>query len=178
LFITVPLIPCSTQVVPDASVVHPFQRVTVPDLADIKASDATKPAVAKAAVAIVLSGSKVACDPTSHLNTVLDSNPDLPLRSLTVKLSGAPCMTNGMTKRVATRFTPGGAIQANNLIAALKAGSPLLFEWKGSPYVLYGVAYDEYLRSVGSQDNVIRELLLIDPRYSDKRRFITSIVTR
>ncbi len=36
----------------------------------------------------------------------------------------------------------------------------------------YGVVYDEHLHASGRRDNVIRELLLIDPRYSDRRGFV------
>ncbi len=39
-------------------------------------------------------------------------------------------------------------------------------------YVLYGVVYDEHLYSSGRQDNIVRDLLLIDPRYSSERRFV------
>jgi hypothetical protein len=94
------------------------------------------------------------------------------LRALVNKLSGTSCATNGHTLRVTATFTPNGAIQGNSIIASIKGSEPLLVEWKGALYVLYGVVYDEHLHYSGRQDNVIRELLLIDPRYSDKRRFV------
>lgn len=75
--------------------------------------------------------------------------------------------------RVKANFVPNGAIQGNSIIASMKESKPLLFEWKGALYVLYGVVYDEHLHYSGRQDNVIRQFLLIDPRYSDKRRLVS-----
>jgi hypothetical protein len=50
---------------------------------------------------------------------------------------------------------------------------PLLMEWNGTLYVLYGLIYDQHLYSSGRQDNVIREFLLIDPRYRNNKRSVT-----
>jgi hypothetical protein len=79
----------------------------------------------------------------------------------------------GRTLRVSATFAPTGAIKANSVVASVMQRQPLLLERKNRIYVLYGVVYDEHLYDTGAQDNVIRELLLIDPRYSDSRRFLT-----
>jgi hypothetical protein len=154
----------------DAEVVHPYQRVTVPNLAVVTATDASSPAVAKAALAIVLSGSKVKCGPESQLESVVEANAGSPLRTLASKISGAVCATNGRTLHVKATFTPNSAIQGDSLIASVIEGKPLLVEWKGALYVLYGVVYDEHLYFSGRHDNVIRKLLLVNPRYPAKRR--------
>lgn len=162
--------PAAAQEITSAEVDHPNQRVTVSNLAVVKAADASSPAVAKAAFAIVLSGLKVKCDAASQLEGVLEGATGPSLHALASRISGASCATNGQTRRVTATFTPNGAIQADNVIAPLVEGKPLLVEWKNALYVLYGVVYDEHLFSNGSRTNVIRELLLIDPRYSDQRR--------
>jgi hypothetical protein len=94
------------------------------------------------------------------------------LRMLTSKISGAVCHANDSTVRITATFVPNGAIQGDSIIASVIAGKPLLIQWHGTLYVLYGVVYDEHLRYSGSRTNVIRQLLLIDPRYSDKRHFV------
>lgn len=164
--------PLAAQITPIGEVFHPDQRVTISNLAVVTATDPSRAAVAKAALEIVLSGSMVRCDPASHLSAVVDANGGAPLRMLAGKISGIPCATNGQARHVTATFTPNGAIQAENLIAPVLEGKPLLFEWKNTLYVLYGVVYDEHLRDDGSKMNVIRRLLLIDPRYSDKRRLV------
>jgi hypothetical protein len=165
----------AAQDIPGAEVVHPNQRVNVPNLAVVTATDASSPAVARAALAIVLSSSKAKCDPDSQLDAAVDANTGSSLRTLATKISGASCAVNGRTLRVTASFVPNGAIQGDSFIASVIEGKPLLVEWKGALYVLYGVVYDEHLHYSGRRDNVIRELLLIDPRYSGKRRLVAFV---
>ncbi len=162
----------AAQDISDAGVFHPNQRVTVPDLAPVTAPDASASTVAKAAVAILLSASKIQCDPSSHVENVAEEYAGPSLRTLAGKLSGASCTVEGRRIGITATFVPNGEIQGDNLIASLIAGKPLLMAWSTNLYVLYGVVYDETLHSDGSRVNSIRELLLIDPRYSDKRRLV------
>ncbi len=153
-----------------AVAVHPNQRITVPNLSTV--SSTNDGGVARAAVAIVLSGSKVKCDPGSPLEVVLDATAGSSLQAMAGKLAGTSCITNGRAQRVSATFTPNSAIQSDSVIASIMQGRPLLMSWKRTLYVLYGVVYDEHLYSNGSRTNAIRQLLLIDPRYSDQRRFV------
>ncbi len=153
-----------------AVAVHPNQRITVPNLPAVVATN--DGGVARAAVAIVLSGSKVKCDPGSPLETVLEATAGSSLQAMASKLAGASCITNSRAQRLSATFTPNSAIQADSVIASLLQGRPLLMSWKRKLYVLYGVVYDEHLYYDGSRTNAIRQLLLIDPRYSDQRRFV------
>jgi hypothetical protein len=90
-------------------------------------------------------------------------------------ISGSNCTMSGRTGRVKSAFIPNGGIRANELITSMIQGKPLLIRWKSTLYVLYGVVYDQHLKGSGNQDNVIRELQLIDPRYSRTRRFVTFV---
>ena len=154
-------------------VVHPYRRIQISNLAGISSTDTTSPAITKAALAIVISASKVNCEHDSQLESIADANAGASLQTLVTKVAGAFCSENGRRFRVTASFVPNSAIQGNNIIASLKQGQPLLIEWKDVLYVLYGVVYDERIHSSGRQDNFIREFLLIDPRYSDKRRLVT-----
>jgi hypothetical protein len=95
------------------------------------------------------------------------------VRELINKIDGTLCSGSGRIHKVNASFTPNGAIRANDVIAALLQKTPLLMQWRGSIYVLYGAIYDQHLYYSGRQDNVIREFLLIDPRYQDHRRLVT-----
>ncbi len=153
-------------------VVHPYQRVQISNLDNISSTDTSSPAIAKAALAIVISASKLKCEHDSQLESIADANAGASLQTLVAKIAGAACSANGRRFRVTASFVPNGAIQGNAIIASLKQGRPLLVEWRGMLYVLYGVVYDEHLYSSGRQDNIVRDLLLIDPRYSSERRFV------
>jgi hypothetical protein len=168
LFFRTPLV---AQDLPPAYI-HPYQRIAVPNLAQFRAADDSRPAVLKAVVATVLSGLNVKCGSGSQLYSVLEANAELPLRAVAAKISGASCSMEGRTLHVNATFAPNGAIKANGIVASVMQHQPLLLEWKNRIYVLYGVVYDQHLYNTGAQDNVIREFLLIDPRYSDTRRFL------
>ncbi len=169
-----PLIPAIAQDLPtpDPEVVHPNLRVALNNMPSVKVSDQSGLTVAKTAVAMVLGATKVNCDPGSQLNTVLEANAGAPLQTVAAKLSGASCMTNGKIVHVSAAFTPNGSIQADGIIAPLLHQKPLLIRWNDALYVLYGVIYDEHLHNSGKRENVIRQLLLIDLRYADQRRFV------
>ncbi len=156
-------------------VVHPNQRVTVQKLIPVTAADTSSAATAKAAVATALSASKVKCGPGSQLENVLDATATSSLRVLATRISSSICINNGQRLRITATFEPRQSIQADTLIAPLHAGKPLLMEWKNNLYVLYGVVYDEHRYSDGHRDNVIRELLLIDPRRSYQPRIKTFV---
>ncbi len=158
--------------VPDPEVVHPKLRVSVSDLSTVKASDTSDAAAAKAAVAIVLSAANKTCDPASQILAVLEANASSRLEELSKKLSSASCLTKSGTVHVNARFMPNISIQADDIIASIRNGSLQLMRWNGVLYVLHGVVYDEHLHNSGKRENVIRQLLLIDPRFSGERRFI------
>ena len=52
----------------------------------------------------------------------------------------------------------------------VKLQHPLLIDWNGHLYVLYGAVFDEYVYSNSTTQHVLKTLSLIDTRYSDSRR--------
>ena len=160
------------QEVPDNEVFHPNQRVIVANLPLVTAKESSASASAKAAVAIVLSSAKIKCDPRSQVESVIESNAGTSLNALISKVDGATCSSDGQSQKVNASFIPNGSIVGNNVIASILQQKPLLMQWRGAVYVLYGVVYDQHLHQSGLQDNVIREFLLLDPRYRGNRRFI------
>jgi hypothetical protein len=160
------------QIAPDSEVVHPNQRIMVANLPRTTAENSNVSGTAKAAVEIVLSP-EIKCDPGSQLESLIGAVSGDSLSGLIKKIDGATCSSAGQVHKISASFTPNGAIKANDVIASLLHKKPLLMEWKGAMYVLYGAAYDQHLYYSGRQDNVIREFLLVDPRYRDNRRFVT-----
>jgi len=158
--------------VPSESV-KPDNRVEVPDLPKTVAADNSKAEVAKAAVAIVLAAYDVKCELNSQVNSVIDDRTASSLRSLSGKVEGATCEQDGHLLKLTSTFVANTAIQADELIHALDEDNAMLIRWKGDLYVLWGALYDVRIYSDGRRFNIIRELLLIDPRYSDERRFVS-----
>ena len=153
--------------------VKPNNRVEVPDLPKIVAADNSAAEVAKAAVAIVLSAYGVTCERNSQVNSVIDDRTASSLRSLSGKVAGSTCEQEGRLLRLTSTFVPNASIHPDEVIHALDEDNPILIRWKGDLYVLWAALYDIQVYSDGHRFNVIRELLLIDPRYSDVRRFVS-----
>jgi hypothetical protein len=167
------LLVCSLAAPPtiDSETIHPNQRITV-SVADTYALDSSNTAVANAALGIVLSSSNLKCEAGSQLQSIIESYAQSALEALSKKISGTTCLKNGAVEHLETAFMPNGAIRPEQIISPLIEGDPLLLKWKGTFFVLYGVVYDEHVHRSGGRNNVIRELLLIDPRYQDNRRFV------
>ena len=55
----------------------------------------------------------------------------------------------------------------------MKLQHPLLIDWNGHLYVLYGAVFDEYVYSNSTTQHVLKTLSLIDTRYSDERRYVS-----
>lgn len=160
IFFLLPLILaslCAAQQPSPSEVVHPNQKIVV-NIPNLVAKDSAD--IPKTAVAIVLNGE---C-----------RLPNFPsgtsLRALTSKLSGTPCGPRANDSVIRTSYIDGTAIRSDDLIATLQRETPMLLDWSGEILVLYGVIYDEHIRSDGSRDNVIRELLLADPSREGQER--------
>jgi hypothetical protein len=95
-----------------------------------------------------------------------DSAPNL--RRMSEAVNGEYVLTPKKKMRVMTRIFPAGAtIGAEDLIAAVRRGRPMIFFWKMHAYVAIGVDYDEYIGANGSRMWEVRELTLLDPTAAD-----------
>jgi hypothetical protein len=82
-----------------------------------------------------------------------------------------PKLKMRVTARV---YGAGMAISAENLIAAMQRGRPMIFFWKSHAYVAVGAEFDEYIGPNGMRMWEIRELRLLDPTATDgDRRVVT-----
>lgn len=87
----------------------------------------------------------------------------LDLRALGDIVAGDYVIGPRKKMRVVTRVFPAGAIGAEDIIAAVRRGRPIILFWKMRPYVVSAAAYDEYIGPRGTRLFEIRELTLLDP---------------
>jgi hypothetical protein len=156
-----------------ASVVHPDQELEVTSLPSITASSPGANAVLIASLATVIMQPDVCCDPDSALEAQIPSARNLSLKDLGEKLRGKHYLGSGLAIEVADQYWSGASVNVEDIIAALIAQHPLLIDWNGHLYVLYGAVFDEYLYSNGTTQLVLKTLSLIDTRYSDERRYVS-----
>lgn len=92
---------------------------------------------------------------------------NLDLRAMGDAVAGEYILGPKKRMRVVTRvFT--GIISAEDLIAAIRRGRPMILFWRMHPYVAVGASYDEIIGPNGARLWEVRELTLLDPTAPDE----------
>jgi hypothetical protein len=86
-------------------------------------------------------------------------------------VGGDYVLDDGSRVTLALSFAPGAPTSPDLLIQRLKQGRTLMLVWRGRPYMLSGVTYDEYVYPDGGRMYEFQELRLVDPqvRNEDER---------
>jgi hypothetical protein len=150
---------------------RPNQEVRVASLPAIVAVSKDIPDVILASVAIATMDPAVCCGRKSALEDQAELAAGTSLKQLGEKLRGRHYLDSGETIVVADRYWSGASVNAEEIINSLVTQRPLLMDWDGNIYVLYGAVFDEYRYSDGGISDVIKKLLLVDARFSGKRRY-------
>jgi hypothetical protein len=156
-----------------AYVVHPNQEQEVTSLPAITAASSSDHAVLVASLATVMMQSEVCCDRDSALEAQIPAGGNSSLKDLGEKLRGKHSLGSGLAIAVDDQYWSGATVNVEDIIVALMAQHPLLMEWNGHLYVLYGAVFDEYVYSSGTTQHILKTLSLIDTRYSDQRRKVS-----
>jgi len=125
-----------------------------------------------ASVEVAVMDPAVCCGRRSALEDEAALTAPTSLKQLGEKLRGKHYLDSGEEITVIDQYWPGTSANAENIIGCLREHHPLLMEWDEHLYVLYGAMFDEYNYSSGAVTDVIKKLLLLDMRYSGKRRYI------
>jgi hypothetical protein len=102
------------------------------------------------------------------------------MRALSEAVNGDYVIDPKLKMRVTTRVFPtGAAIGAEDLLAAIKRGRPMIFFWKSHAYLAVGAVYDEYIGPNGARVWDVKELTLLDPVAADEdHRRVTFVKER
>jgi hypothetical protein len=163
-----------TQDIPGGWVlVHPNQEVRVESLPTIVAESRDRSDVMVADVAMAVMDPAVCCGRKSALEDEPALSNGASLKEVGEKLRGKHYLDSGETIVVSDSYWPAASVNAESIVRSLAQQHPLLMDWDGHLYVIYGADFDEYSYSSGGFGDVIKKLLLVDARYSGKRRYVT-----
>ncbi|HLK54717.1 MAG TPA: hypothetical protein VKU42_14745 [Candidatus Angelobacter sp.] len=109
-----------------------------------------------------------------HQNVALDQNfwlmkleggdlclTSLPkVESLAQTVNGEFVLDDGRRVRLETHFITGAPVNIDSVIVALKLQQVSLVIWRGHPYFLSGITYDEHILSNGMRVFVLKEMRL------------------
>lgn len=157
-----------------STVFLPNQEVVVAGLPPLVALSTDRSAGLAAALEIVLHNKSVCCGKDSALEDVAlyaSLSGSVSLKELSAKLQGRHLLSDGRPILVNAEYVPQSSASAGLIVGSLTDQHALLIEWKSNVYILYGAIFDG-TRDTGSGVEVyaIHKLLLLDPRFSDKRR--------
>ena len=149
----------------------PNQEVRVPGLPSLTAP--SKSAALATALEIVLHDKAVCCGKDSALEdaalyTTLSGA--VSLKEFSAKLQGKHLLNDGRPILVNAEYFPPSSMNAGLIVGALQDQHAALFEWQSHVYVLYGAIYNETRDYSGTRQYALQKLLLLDPRFSDRRR--------
>jgi len=123
-------------------VFHANQELRVAPLPTVVADSTSESAVLAASVATAVMERDVCCGRNSALEDQVGTK--LSLRALGERLRGKHYLDNGSPILVADQYWSGASVNAENIIGSLMAQRPLLMDWNGHLYVLYGAVFDDY----------------------------------
>ncbi len=164
--------PACAQEVGDSYVVLPYQEVRVAHLPFTTADSTSDFAVLQASVAAAVLDRDICCGRNSALEDPVTSARGASLKEVGEKLRGKHYLAGGSPIVVTDRYWPAAAVTPEEILGALLGQHPLLMDWNGHLYVVYGVVFDEYRYASGARVHAIRDLLLADTRFSDRRRYL------
>lgn len=163
---------CSEAQDSDSVYTTPNQQVQAPVGSAVAESSGDSDVLA-ASVASVFGDKSICCGKGSALEDAVASADAGSLRKVGEKLSGKHYLPNGSAITIVDDYWSGSSVRAEDILASLMAQHPLIIDWDGHLYVLYGAVFDLNKHQSGMEERVIRSLLLVDTRYSGAKRYVT-----
>jgi len=150
---------------------YPNQEVRITELPALTSVSGNLSDVLAASVEIILRDKEVCCGKNSALEDSLQSADPASLDDVAKKLQGRHLLSDGRPIMVTAQFVPAAAVNSGLLIYALAEKHPALMEWDSHLYVVYGLTFNRtIMQTNGPTTDTIQQFLLLDPRFSDKRR--------
>lgn len=151
-------------------VVHPGQTVNIPGLTSVVAGQQCQNWAWAAALESILKTQAVELRQNYWImksaGGEVCKDDAIDLDALAKLITGEYILSDGQKVRLAATAKAGAPGQVDLLIAAPRSGRPMLFFWKGHPYLYRGMIYDEMVAATGDKEFEIRQLNLLDPYFS------------
>ena len=103
-----------------------------------------------------------------------------PMDELAQAVDGEYQLDSGAKVRLQTKYTKGAPAVLDDIIVSIREGSPWIFVWKGHPYLVDGLMYDEFIGPNNARIFMVKEIKLLDPLAApnDAQRQITFVRNR
>jgi hypothetical protein len=85
-----------------------------------------------------------------------------PMDELAQVIDGEYLLDPGRKVRLKAKYTHGAPTVLDDMIVSIREGSPWLFVWKGHPYLVDGLMYDEFIGPNNARIFMVKEIKLLD----------------
>ena len=100
---------------------------------------------------------------------VCDDRP-VSLEAISKLIDGKYTLEDGRKVVLESSTVAGAPTVVDPLIVATRAGRPLIFLWKGHPYLYRGMTYHELIYATGQREFEVQEIKLIDPAAAPEKQ--------
>lgn len=147
----------------------PSKQIRVTNLRLQNASTNSATDVLSAALSTIFNDPQVCCGKDSALGEVVLSADSGSIEDLARALQGRHMLGDGLPIFVNSLFLQPASAKPQQILAPLLENKPLLIEWNSCFYVVQGAVFSERDYENGSREYMLRQLLLLDTRYTDRR---------
>lgn len=103
---------------------------------------------------------------------VCDDRP-VSLEKISKLIDGKYVLEDGRKVLLESSTIAGAPAAVDPLILATRAGRPLIFLWKGHPYLYSGMTYHELIYGTGQREFEVQEIKLLDPFQSPDKQMVS-----
>lgn len=103
---------------------------------------------------------------------VCDDRP-VDLAKISKAIDGKYTLDDGRKVVLESSMISGVPTAVDSLIVPTRSGRPLVFLWKGHPYIYVGMRYHEIVWATGQRDFEVQEMKLIDPVAAPDKQMIS-----
>ena len=148
-------------------VVHPNQKMEIPNLIAVPASQKCENWAWAAGIETSLRAQGVRLPQNywvmkANGGEVCDDRP-VSLEAISKLLDGKYTLDDGSKLVLESSTITGAPTVVDPLLVATRTGRPLIFLWKGHPYLYAGMTYHELIYATGQREFEVQEIKLLDP---------------
>lgn len=156
-----------------AQISYPEQEIRVDDLPALTAKSREASDVLATSLEIIVRRKKICCAKDSALEDSVQAADPKSLKDVAGKLQGRHLLSDGRPITVTAEYLAPASVNAGQLFTALGEKHAPLMMWNSHLYVVYGVTFAQTATQDGGLIDAIHKFLLLDARFSDRRRDVT-----
>jgi len=158
-------------------VVHPDQKAELPEFTAVTAAQKCENWAWAAGLetSLRLQGVKLSQNfwvMKANGGEVCDDRP-VSLEAIAKIIDGKYTLDDGRKVLLESATVAGVPTAVDPMVVTIRAGRPLIFLWKGHPYIYSGMTYHEAIYATGDHEFEVQEIKLLDPTAAPEKQAVS-----